>query len=239
MPAGIRAGRLIYCGHITGADPATGELPESTEAQIEHAFAAMRSLVDRAGATLDNIARVSLFLARPADLQIANTHWSAMFPKSDDRPTYKFMTVRHSPGQQIELDFIAVAGGRRTTLAIEGVAHTNPIPLAVKIGPMLFSSRILPADPALGAYADTPERQAELVFQHAATLVDLAGGVPQHICQVRAFLKEPSFKSTLDAPWRALFPDQAHQPFLELTHYPTPGPLQIMIEIIADGLPEN
>ena len=199
----------------------------------------MRSLVERAGATLDNIARVSLFLARPGRSQNASIRIGPRCsPRSADRPTYKFMTVPQPLGQQIALDFIAVAGGRRTTLAIDGVAHTNPIPLAVKIGPMLFSSRILPADPALGAYADTPERQAELVFQHARTLVELAGGAPAHLPGAR-LSRGSGFKSTLDAPWRALFPDRAHQPFLELTHYSTPGPLQVMIEIIADGLPED
>jgi 2-iminobutanoate/2-iminopropanoate deaminase len=236
-PAGVRSGDTIYCGHINGADPATGEVPEALEEQLTNAFATMRALVERAGASIDNIARVSLFLRQLSDLKSVNGHWVAMFPDASDRPTYKFLQVDLPSGRHIELDFFAVAGGRRTLLAIEGVAHTNPIPLAVKIGSMLFSSRILPSDVEKGQYGETPERQAELSFRHARQLVEMAGGAPSNISQIRAFIKEPVSRAAIDHEVRRMFPDGAAPP-VEILHYPSAGPLQAMIEIDASRLPQ-
>ena len=48
------------------------------------------------------------------------------------------------------------------------------------------------------------ERQAELSFKHAARLVALAGGTPEDICQIRAFVKEPDFKRFIDAQLRQI-----------------------------------
>jgi 2-iminobutanoate/2-iminopropanoate deaminase len=237
-PAGIRVGDLIYCGRIAGTDP-SGELADELQAQIRNIFSSMRLAVERAGASIDNIARVSLFMRSLGDLQEVNKVWVEHFPNAEDRPTYKFLQVNLAPGRQLEADFIAIAGARRRTLAIGGVAHTNPIPLAVKIGSMLFSSRVLPSDVEKGAYGETPERQAELSFQHAARLCELAGGSPANICQIRAFVKEPGFKNFIDAQVRKMFSGAKQQPYVDVLHYPTSGPLQAMIEIMADGLPPD
>lgn len=238
-PAGIRAGDLIYCGRIAGTDPGSGDLPEDLQSQIRNIFANISAAVERAGASMDNVARVSLFMRSLGDLKEVNTVWVEHFPKAEDRPTYKFLQAGLAPGRRLEADFFAVAGSRRRTLAIDGVAHTNPIPLAVKIGSMLFSSRVLPSDVERGQYGDTPERQAELSFTHAARLCELAGGSSANITQIRAFVKEPGFKSLIDDQLRKMFADGKRQPYVDVLHYPTSGPLQAMIEIIADGLPRD
>jgi 2-iminobutanoate/2-iminopropanoate deaminase len=238
-PAGFRAGNLIYCGRLAGTDPENGELPEDLQSQIRNVFAAMKTAVERAGATMDNIARVSLFMRSLGDLQEVNKVWVEQWPNAEDRPTYKFLQAALAPGRHLEADFFAVAGSRRRTLAIEGVAHTNPIPLAVKIGSMLFSSRVLPSDVGKGQYGDTPERQAELSFKHAARLMELAGGSPAQISQIRAFVKEPGFRSFIDDQVRVMFADERRRPYVDVLHYPTSGPLQAMIEIIGSGLPED
>lgn len=237
-PAGVRSGNLIYCGHIAGTDPSTGELPQELDDQLTSAFGRMRTLVERAGGTIDNIARVGLFMRKLSDLPAVNSHWAAMFPNAEDRPTYKFLQANLPAGCQIELDFFALTGARRTVLAIAGVVHTNPIPLAVKIGPMLFSSRILPSDVEKGQYGETPERQAELSFQHARRLTEMAGGTPENITQIRAFVKEPGFREAIEEQVRRMFPDSRRRPHVEILHYPTAGPLQAMIEIIAGDLPD-
>ncbi len=235
-PAGFRAGDLIVLNRLSGADPQTGELPESLDAEIAHAFRRLQALLERAGASLDNAGRVGIFLASLADLKAVNERWLAVFPNADDRPTYKFLQTRLDAGRRIELDCMAVAGRRRTLLAIDGVAHTNPIPLAVKVGPMLFSSRVLPVDLAAGRYAETPERQAALSFAHARRLVELAGGTAANITQIRAFVQEPGYRAAIEEQVRLLYPE-GPRPFLEVLHYPTAGPLLTMIEIVAAGLP--
>jgi enamine deaminase RidA (YjgF/YER057c/UK114 family) len=103
---------------------------------------------------------------------------------------------------------------------------------------MLFSSRLLPSDIEKGQYGDTPERQAELSFQHARRLVEMAGGGPENICQIRAFVTEPGIRPAIDEQVHSMFPNEQRRPFVEVLHYPSAGPLQAMIEVIASGLPD-
>jgi len=64
-----------------------------------------------------------------------------MFTNSDDRPTYKFMPAELTGEQLVHMEYFAVPGARRRDLHVQGVAHTNPIPMAVQIGRYVFSSR--------------------------------------------------------------------------------------------------
>ena len=74
-------------------------------------------------------------------------------------------------GERIAFECYAVPGQGRKLLAVEGVAHTNPIPLGVRIGRYLFSSRMLPYDPAKGWAADGAESQAEFLFANTDALL--------------------------------------------------------------------
>lgn len=63
-----------------------------------------------------------------------------MFPDEQDRPPFRYLQAPLPPGVLLQLQAYAVLGGRRQVLSIPGVAHRDPMPLAVQIGPMGFSS---------------------------------------------------------------------------------------------------
>ncbi len=231
VPLGVRIGDVIYASGIAGIDPATGRLGEGLDRQFDLAFANLRTAVEGAGGSIDNIGHVTFFTKESGGRAGINRPWLAMFPDENDRPTYKFMQADLPGDRLVQLQAFAVAGSRRQLLNITGVAHGNPIPLAVKVRNYIFTSRILPTDPATGKHGESPEEQARLVFQNMATLLEIAGAEPPHVSQVWLFVGDPAYLKTADEPWAKLFGGAG--PTRHPIHVDLPGHLLVMAEFTA------
>jgi reactive intermediate/imine deaminase len=59
---GIRAGQTLYLSGQLGLDPATGNLRNTIDAQIDQAFQNLRAVAVAAGASLDDAVKLTLFL---------------------------------------------------------------------------------------------------------------------------------------------------------------------------------
>ena len=227
IPVGFRAGKLVHGLRLTADED--GDL----ETQLAQAFGNMRRGVENAGGTIDNIAQVSLFLddSRQA-MPTVNKIWVEIFPDEADRPTYKFMSTPLPGGRLVQLEFFAVLEERRRVINIHGVAHTNPIPMGVRIGDYLFSSRVLPMDPATGEYPPDASRQADHVFANAGSVLAQAGMAWPDLAQGRLFLADMDNLPAIEARWIELFPDTAARPPLHPVHYQA-GPLLVMLEVMG------
>jgi enamine deaminase RidA (YjgF/YER057c/UK114 family) len=150
----------------------------------------LRRTVAAAGASLDDVAQVSFFARHQADLGAMNPARQTVFPDEADRPTPKFMTAELPGDQLFQVEFFAVAGQRRRFLHIRNVAHTNPIPMGVRIGRYVFSSRVLPYDPETGQAAQGVERQAACLFGNIRSLAQAAEAEPAAISQGRLFFSD-------------------------------------------------
>jgi 2-iminobutanoate/2-iminopropanoate deaminase len=235
IPAGTLVSDLLHLNRITGRDPQTGALPDGIEAQLKNAYANMKLAVENAGCTLDNIAHVSMYWADWAnDREQMNPPWVEVFPNDNDRPTYKFMPAPNlPPGERIAFECYAVPGQRRKLLAVDGVAHTNPIPLGVRIGRYVFSSRMLPYDPSTGKAADGAEAQASFLFANTGAMLKRGGMDWSNVVYGRAFLADPpAHQPLVDAQWEKAIPDAGKRPRLNRVKYGG-GPLQVMLEVIA------
>lgn len=233
IPVGIRVGDLIHGLRVAGADPATGAPGEGIESQIRHAFAAMRASAEAAGAGLANVGLVSAFFADVrASMPAFNALWVETFPDDADRPTYKFMAAPLPAGRLVQLEYFAVRGGRRSVVNIPGVAHTNPIPMASRVGAYLFTSRVLPFDPADGKPGEGAARQAELAFANAATVLETAGMGWGDVVQGRAFVAEDGDRPLVARLW-AERTAGAPAPVLHMTRYRVAPTLLVMLELIA------
>lgn len=217
VPAGIRTGDLIHLNRIAGTD-------------MQTAFLNLQAAVQGAGGTLENVAQVSIFVKARDDLQAINPVWTQMFPDEHDRPTYKFMVAEQDP--PVQLEAWAVAGARRRTLQIPNVAHTNPIPMGVRIGDMLFSARVLPYDPATGKPAEGPERQTGCLFHNVRALLDVGDIKPEYIVQGRLFLADPGYRPLAEQHWSNLVAGANESPVLHLTPYGQGTQLLVMLEVI-------
>ena len=235
IPVGTLVGDLLHVTRISGRDQQTGVLPDDVRGQLRNAYAAMRLAVENAGGTLDNVAHVSMYWANwSTDREEMTPPWVKVFPDAADRPTYKFMPAPNLPrGERIAFECYAVPGARRELLAVEGVAHTNPIPLGVRIGRYVFSSRMLPYDPSTGKPADGAEAQAQFLFANTEAMLAQGRMGWRDVVYGRAFLADPPTQRPLvDERWQSVFPDADRRPALNRVKYGG-GPLQVMLEVIA------
>jgi 2-iminobutanoate/2-iminopropanoate deaminase len=234
IPVGIRAGDLVHAVRITAGDPIDNTVPAGLEYQLRNAFDNMRRSIEYAGGSLDNVAHVSLFLTDArAGIAAVNAQWTETFPMAADRPTYKFMSTPLPAGQLVALEYFAVRGARRRVVNIKGVAHTNPIPMAVRIGEHLFTSRVLPMDPRTGDYPKDAAAQTDCFFANVAAVLSEAGMNWANVTQGRLFLADMANLPALEKRWAELYPDRASRPALHPTHYNVGPTLLVMLEILA------
>jgi 2-iminobutanoate/2-iminopropanoate deaminase len=233
LPLGTRVGDLIHASRIVGLDLETGQLGAGIEQQMTFAFHNLRHVVEQGGGSIDNIAQVSFFLKRREDVRAINPPWVELFPDESDRPTYKFMLANLPGDQLVQLETFALVGQRRQPLYLPKVAHSNPIPMGVRIGPMLFSSRVLPHDPATGQPVQGIERQAECLFQNVQALLTLGGFTGRDLLQGRLFVADRAYVPIGDGHWQALTAGSDRAPVLHTVHYDLVPSLLIMLEVIA------
>jgi 2-iminobutanoate/2-iminopropanoate deaminase len=236
IPVGIRVGDLIHGLRVLGTTPGGAGVPESAEQQADSAMDNLRRTVAATGASIDNVAQVSFFAKHQADLRAINPAWLKLFPDDRDRPTYKFMTADLPGDQLFHVEFFAVAGQRRRVLQIPNVAHTNPIPMGVRIGNYVFSSRVLPYDPETGQAPPGVERQAACLFENVRSLLRAAEAQPEHIRQGRLFFADAAYLPLAESLWKDLINGSQRpppHPPLHLTPYNPAPSLLVMLEFIA------
>ena len=122
---------------------------------------------------------------------------------------------------------------KRQVLEIPGISHAAPIPMAVKMGNLLFSSAIMGEDPETHSLPPEPERQAELVFNNIRTLLDKAGGTPDNIARMTIFLKDLAYRDLVNEQWLKMFPNEDDRPARHALQVDLPRGMLIQVEIIA------
>jgi enamine deaminase RidA (YjgF/YER057c/UK114 family) len=129
------------------------------------------------------------------------------------------------------MNVFAVLGAARESLYLPKVAHANPIPLAVRAGRYLFSSRVLPYDPATGEPGRDGAEQAAFALLNAGALLEQAGMSWRDVKQARAFVADQALDATVRTAWRGLGDETSAAP-LRITRYRA-GALSVLLEIIA------
>jgi 2-iminobutanoate/2-iminopropanoate deaminase len=211
MPMGVRMGDAFFSSSITGRDPATGALADGAEEQFDLAFRNMSTLVEQAGLSTDNIAHVTVFIGAASNRQLINKPWLQTFPDEHNRPARKTTTYPLPDGIHVQLQALAVEGGRRP-LEIPGLAHRDPLPMGAKIGDLVFSSVIGGQDPKTNKQVADAEGQIDQAFQNMRALVEQAGGATDDIGLVWVFLRDKSDQSAMIEAWLRMFPRDGDRP---------------------------
>ena len=107
IPMATRVGNIIMTSGIMGADPATGEVPASLEEQAKNCFRNLQNVLTKAGATKDDVVRVTVFIKSNANRQLVNPPWLEMFPDENARPA-RHQTVVETLNFDIQIEAMAV-----------------------------------------------------------------------------------------------------------------------------------
>lgn len=88
IPAATRVGPLIESSVIMPYNPGTRDVPGTLEEQIDNLFDHMGRMLDAAGATWGDMAKVTFFTDDPLTTRAAlNRQWLDKFPDAESRPS--------------------------------------------------------------------------------------------------------------------------------------------------------
>jgi 2-iminobutanoate/2-iminopropanoate deaminase len=121
---------------------------------------------------------------------------------------------------------------RREVIELEGFAHGNPIPVAVKIGNMVYSGAVAGTDES-GETSPDPDRQIGQVFKNVRRIVEKAGGTVADIAKLDVKLRDMSHRAIVNRHWLEMFPDEHDRPARHTTQGDLPGTLVIQVEVVA------
>lgn len=108
IPAASRIGPFLVSGVLTGRDPATANMPDTLDEQCANVFTHVRSLMEAAGGSTDEIVKMTFHLASYRDRTALNREWIAMFPDPGSRPARQAMAATLDAGALIQCDLMAV-----------------------------------------------------------------------------------------------------------------------------------
>ncbi|UZF94710.1 RidA family protein [Bosea sp. NBC_00550] len=112
IPAACRVGDVLMSGIVYGLDPETGKPAETLDAQCALMFRHIRSIMQEAGGSTDDIVKVTVWLSDRSQREQVNLEWLAMFPDPANRPARQAMAGELDGGKLIQCDFVAVMEGR-------------------------------------------------------------------------------------------------------------------------------
>jgi 2-iminobutanoate/2-iminopropanoate deaminase len=109
FPIATRKGGMIFCSAISGYDRETKSWPDDPAAQIANAFDNLKTVVEAAGATVEDVCKVVCFLADRDQRPLVNAEWVKMFPDETSRPVRHTIAGPLPNNYAIQPEFIAVA----------------------------------------------------------------------------------------------------------------------------------
>jgi len=112
IPAVSRIGNIVATGGVSGTDASTGKTPEDVSAQCANMFANLRKVLAAAGATTEDVIRVTVWIKRPEIRAEVNKEWVVMFPDPNSRPARHTMFYdQFTSPMVVQCEAWAVIGG--------------------------------------------------------------------------------------------------------------------------------
>jgi enamine deaminase RidA (YjgF/YER057c/UK114 family) len=109
IPTAVKIGQMVFSSAIGGHDPDTHETPADPAAQVENAFKTIRRVMEEAGGSTDDIAKMTVYLKDMKYREYLNNEWLKMFPKEDNRPVRHATRYDHLAGDNIiQIEIIGV-----------------------------------------------------------------------------------------------------------------------------------
>jgi 2-iminobutanoate/2-iminopropanoate deaminase len=108
VPAACRIGPFVFSSAITGRDPETKEMPLDLDAQCVNLFRHVRAIVEAAGGTIGDIAKMTVWLEDFRDRAALNREWEATFPDPDSRPARHAIAATFDGDMLVQCDFTAI-----------------------------------------------------------------------------------------------------------------------------------
>ena len=104
---GIAAGSFVFASGQLPINPATGEMPNDITEQARQSLTNLKAILEEAGASMDSVAKVTIFLADIADFAKVNEVYNTFF--AEPYPARSCFAVAAIPkGARVEIEAIAM-----------------------------------------------------------------------------------------------------------------------------------
>jgi 2-iminobutanoate/2-iminopropanoate deaminase len=100
----------------------------------------------------------------------------------------------------------------RRSIDVDSFRHTNPIPGACRVGPLLVSSVIGGRDPGSDQLPEDTTQQVANVFHHVGEMLAAAGADWGDIARMTFFVPDIEIRKAINGPWLEHFPDPESRP---------------------------
>lgn len=168
----IDAGDYIY---VSGQGPRRpdGTLPENLEGQVRQAFANIKTIVEAAGLTMDNVVYTQVYLQDVGKNDQMDSVFREYFPKTP--PARAVLGVARVPDPPIEVSAVAVRNlADRRAITPPNFKRDVASP-GILTHDRLFISSMPGSDPETGKIPDDPAAQVDLALDRMQAVVKAAG----------------------------------------------------------------
>ena len=115
----------------------------------------------------------------------------------------------------------------RRSIEIEGFKHSNPIPAASRIGPLIETGIIVPFNPGSSEVPDGLEDQIDNLFKHIGAILEAADADWRHVAKINFFVTDLDARATINGPWLEHFPDAETRPARHTQTIDGSGPVKV------------
>ncbi len=237
IPFGTTVGDVLFSGGTFGRNSKTGEMGKTAEEQAALALENTRTLLDAAGYRPEDVAHFFVWLKDRKYQESINKSYAEMFPDEKSRPARHSLVVDLPGEMMVQMDVMAVKGGQRRSIHVPGIHHTVVsdyfLPMGTQIGNTLFSSGIMGREVGTNAMPESPERQAELAFQHMKTMLEQGGFTTDDVGHMLVWFKDDKYRDVVNVPYEAMFPDKANRPARHAIIADLPNDMVLQLEVTA------
>ena len=121
----------------------------------------------------------------------------------------------------------------RKSITVANIAHKFPVPNASRIGNIVVSGAIHPADPATRTVPDDLAAQCTNMFKNLKAVIEAAGGTTDDIIKVNVFIRDRNNREPLNVEWVRMFPDPESRPARHAQPLQVEGPALVQCDFMA------
>ncbi len=107
LSAATKFGNLVFVAGQTGRHPKTGELGKDIREQTRNTLERIKTVLEAAGTSLDNVLTATTYLTRRDDLAAYNEEYARYFPA--DKPARTTVTVASLNNPELVIEITVTA----------------------------------------------------------------------------------------------------------------------------------
>jgi reactive intermediate/imine deaminase len=198
----IDAGDYVY---ISGQGPRSpeGALPATFSAQVRQSLDNVKSIVEAAGLTMENVVYTQVYLEDVSKYDELNKVWAEYFPKIP--PARAVLGVARVPDSPLQITAVAVRDlTDRRAVSPPNLRADGPFSPGMLTHDRLFVSGMQGRDPATGKVPDDPAAQVDLALDGVEAVVKAAGLDLRNMVFVNPYV-------TSEIPMRVMNEHYAHR----------------------------